>query len=234
MAEGRLPANGLPEGQNRARTRPVHADTRVRTRPAAGPYGARALLHGCFQRFRLPTLRGPPWHTCPFSALSAPGPHSPQPTLRPFPPLRATNRHLRSPPHARSSGVHWRRSLPSGARESGERARTPLLSRGAGRRAASHLRPPGPVPITSGCTGLATLRWGRGGGRKSQGWEPAGGCALLPHPRHPRKGKNEKANTPEAGAATYDATRNEQGLFFVGAQLLPRRRRQRLSLLSGQ
>lgn len=167
----------------------------------------------------VPSAPGVPPHRSPYSALS-----------------RLRGRRQTSPLSAcaRSSGVHWRPSLPSGARESGERARTPLLSRGAGRRVAPHLPPPGPVPVTSGCTGLATLQWGWGGDRKSQGWGACGGCAPLPHPRHPQKGTNEKANTPEAGAAAYDATRNEQGLFFMGAQLLPRRRRQRLSPLSGQ
>lgn len=77
------------------------------------------------------------------------------------------------------------------------------------------------------------LAMGPGRWPEEPGWEPAAGRARLPHQRCPQKRTNKKANTPEAGPAACDATRNERGLFFVGAQLLPRRRRQRLSVLSG-
>lgn len=137
---------------------------------------------------------------------------------------------------ARSSEVPWLLSPPSGACESksGQRAGTPAsLSRSWAQGSPSS-------PATWPCPHYLWLHRSRylamGPGRRPEelGWEPADRCARLPHPRHPQKGTNKKANTPEAGPATYDATRNEQGLFFVGAQLLPRRRRQRSSPLGGQ
>lgn len=156
---------------------------------------------------------------------------------------RAAPSHLRRPQAAQTSplssacarallGVPWRLSPPSGARESGQRAGAASLSRSWAQSSPS---PPAtwPCPHYQWLHRSCYLAMGPGRWPEEPGWEPAAGRARLPHPRRPQKRTNKKANTPEAGPAACDATRNDRGLFFVGAQLLPRRRRQRLSVLSG-